>query len=114
MVFKQSDLKGDMIEGLLGGKGSVCLTPLDTALLPEKCGLFAKLTLPAGSTVGEHEHVGEAEVFCFLSGSGFVTDDGERVKIERGDVMITVSGHRHSIENTGKEDMELIAVIIKA
>ncbi|MCL2866212.1 MAG: cupin domain-containing protein [Clostridia bacterium] len=113
MVRKKISLPEESCEGLLGGQGTVTLVHLEQLLLPETCGLCAKLTIPEGCSVGEHEHIGEAEVFYFLSGKGVVTDDDKRVEVQAGDVMTTVSGHRHSVQNSGKDDLVLVAVIIK-
>ena len=52
-------------------------------------------------------------MFYFVSGEGTVTDDGKRVAVRAGDSMTTPSGHSHSVENTGSEDLLLVAAIVK-
>ncbi len=96
-----------------GGAGSVNLCFLEKEHLPANGRLFARLTLAPGCSIGAHEHQGEAELFYFVSGEGVVTDDGVRIPIHTGDAMTTLSGHSHSVENTGCEDLVLIAAIIK-
>lgn len=100
-------------ENMRGGKGQVIIEHLEKEDLPVNGRLFAKVIIAPGCSIGEHEHVGECELYYILSGSGFVLDDGERIPVATGDVMTTGDGHSHSVENTGDVALELIAVIIK-
>jgi len=100
-------------EKMRGGKGSVSICHLEKELLPANGRLFARITIEPGCSIGGHEHVGEAELFYFVSGEGVVTDDGAQVPVKAGDAMTTASGHSHSVENTGKEALVMIAAIIK-
>mgnify|MGYP004668256691 FL=1 len=95
------------------GNGVVEVVSLEKELLPEKCRLFGLIRLKPGCSIGEHEHVGEAEMFYFVSGEGTVPDAGKRVAVRAGDSMTTPSGHSHSVENTGSEDLLLVAAIVK-
>lgn len=113
MIRRESDMPQEVRAEMRGGKGSITIRHLEQALLPEKARLFAKITIPPGASIGEHEHIGEAEIFYFASGEGFVTDDGERHAVKVGDVLTTASGHRHSVENPGPADLVLIASIVK-
>ena len=63
--------------------------------------------------VGYHVHEGETELFCFVSGKGRVKDDENWVEVAAGDSMATFSGHGHAVENTGDEDLVLVAAIVK-
>ena len=56
------------------GNGVVEVVSLEKELLPEKCRLFGLIRLKPGCSIGEHEHVGEADMFYFVSGEGTVTD----------------------------------------
>lgn len=113
MVRREEDQIREVRPQMRGGKGQVTLCHLEKELLPENGRLFAKLILGPGCSIGAHEHVGEAEMFYFVSGQGVVTDDGEEIAVSAGDVMTTPSGHAHSVENTGDEDLVLIAAIVK-
>lgn len=114
MVYRGEELATETREHMRGGKNSVAVTHIEKALLPKSARLFARLSLPPGSSIGEHRHTGEAEMFYFLRGEGVVTDDGERIPVRAGDAMTTPSGHSHSVENTGTEDLVLIASIVTA
>lgn len=113
MVRREKDMQVEVREQMRGGEGSVRLCHLEKELLPENGRLFAKLTLGPGCSIGAHEHVGEAEMFYFVSGEGIVTDDGARIPVKAGDAMTTTSGHAHSVENAGPQDLVLIAAIVK-
>ncbi len=113
MVRNQQDHPTEVRPQMRGGTGSVTIRHLEKAALPPNARLFAQLTLTPGSSIGEHEHTGEAELFYFTSGEGTVVDDGERIPVKAGDTMLTASGHSHSVENTGSEDLVLVAVIVQ-
>ena len=52
-----------------GGKGEVRLEMLlGETELKDKCGLFARVTIPAGSSLGYHEHHGNGESYYIISG----------------------------------------------
>ena len=95
------------------GNGVVEVVSLEKELLPEKCRLFGLIRLKPGCSIGEHPHEGEAEMFYFVQGEGVVTDDGVAVPVRAGDSMTTSSGHRHSVENTGDEELVIVAAIVK-
>ena len=113
MVRRKEDMEREVRENMRGGKGPTVIEHLEKEKLPKNGRLFAKVTVAPGGSIGEHRHDGEAELFYFISGSGVVNDDGERVNVTAGDVMTTGDGHSHSVENIGDVDLELIAVIIK-
>lgn len=113
MIRRQGEHAFEVREQMRGGNGSVVITNLEKELLPASCRLFATLRLAPGCSIGAHEHVNEAEMFYFVSGEGVVTDDGERIAVKAGDTMTTASGHSHSVENTGSEDLLIVAAIVK-
>ena len=113
MIRRAREMAGEVRERMRGGMGRVELCHLEKESLPGNARLFAKLTLEPGCSIGEHEHIGEAEMFYFISGCGVVTDDGERIPVRAGDSMTTLGGHRHSVENTGEEALAIVAVIVR-
>ncbi|MDL2318671.1 cupin domain-containing protein [Eubacteriales bacterium OttesenSCG-928-A19] len=114
MVRKENDMQVEVRKEMRGGKGEVLLRHLEKDGLPENGRLFAKLTLAPGCSIGPHTHTGEAEVFYFAHGEGVVTDDGVAIPVKAGDSMTTLDGHAHNVENTGTEDLVIIATIIKS
>lgn len=62
---------------------------------------------------GHHEHHGEAEMYYILEGTGMYEEDGEAVAVEAGDVTYCEDGHGHGLKNNGKEELVMVAVILK-
>ena len=103
---------------LCGGEGQVILEHL---LSPEqmdgKCGLYARVTIPAGSSLGYHPHHGESETYFILSGLGEYSEgsalaaSGHRV-VRPGDVTFTPDGAGHGLKNIGGEPLVFMALII--
>jgi mannose-6-phosphate isomerase-like protein (cupin superfamily) len=71
----------------------------------------ARVKLPAGCSIGLHCHTNEDELYFITQGSGETSDGETSRNVSAGDCILTVSGESHSIENTGSEDLILIAVI---
>lgn len=111
MITRKADHAIDIRTQMRGGSGDVRLEAL-MPQLPNKTRLFSTITLAPGCSIGVHEHTGETELFYFASGCGRVCDDGEYYDVQAGDAMSTGSGHSHGVENTGTEDLVLVAVII--
>lgn len=97
-----------------GGQGEVILEKLlDAGKLNGKCGLYARVTIPAGSSLGYHVHHGDAESYYVLSGRGVYDDDGVKRPVGPGEVTYTGDGHGHAFDNTGgAEDLVFMALII--
>jgi mannose-6-phosphate isomerase-like protein (cupin superfamily) len=70
--------------------------------------------LPAGVSIGEHRHEGTEEVYFVLDGHGTLIMDHQPSAVGPGDVSLCKSGHSHGIVNTGKTEMRLIVVGLKA
>jgi len=59
------------------------------------------LTLEPGSSIGEHPHWGDDEIYFLISGEGVAVVDGEESRVGPGCVVLTQSGSRHALRNTG-------------
>ncbi len=100
-------------EAMREGKGPVHMTHVfRREELRGKTRLFARLSLPRGSSIGFHRHDGEEEIFYILSGSGVVNDNGTSTRVGPGDAVLTGGGAGHAIENQDEEPLELMAVIL--
>jgi len=114
MIRKAEEMTVDLKERMRGGAGIVAIKHLfEAEELKSKTRLIARLTIPAGGTIGFHRHEEEEEVYYILSGAGEVDDDGTRKTIAPGDAMLTGAGRGHAVYNTGAEPLVIMAVIIQ-
>ena len=103
----------ERVENMCGGKGHVIIEHiLGEKELNGKCGLYAKVTIEPGCTLGYHEHHHESETYYILSGQGLYNDNGQKRPVKPGDVTYTPDGCGHGLDNTGDEDLTFMALII--
>jgi len=90
-----------------GGVGSYFVRTLLDAPAGS-CFLYVRyLVLDPGSTIGKHAHEGDDEVYIITAGRGMMEVDGETLPVGPGAAVLTVSGSRHALRNTGSEEMTL-------
>lgn len=113
MIKRASEMKVDIHEEFLGGKGTLINTHfLDRENAVNSGRLFVKSVLKPGSSIGYHTHNGDFEVYYILKGKALVCENGEESILEEGDSMLTKNGSSHSIENIDETDLEYIALIM--
>ncbi len=112
MITRSEEQSHSIREFMRGGKKHVEHTLL-SAQLPERVRIFNLLTLIPGASIGYHVHEGETELFYFIEGNGRVQDDDAFFDISAGDSMATFSGHGHAVENTGDNNLVILACIVK-
>ena len=109
-----AELKVERVQEMCGGKGHVIIKHiLGERELNGKCGQYAEVTIEPGCTLGYQEHHGESETYYILSGEGMYNDNGTNRPVKAGDVTFTPNGCGHALDNTGKEDLVFMALIIK-
>jgi len=96
------------------GRGAILIEKILDAELGDKCGLYARVTIPTGAALGYHEHHGNGESYFILSGEGLYDDNGEAKRVVRaGDSTWTPDGHGHGLDNSnGREDLVFMALIV--
>jgi quercetin dioxygenase-like cupin family protein len=112
MKITPDDFIKEVRRGMRGGNGDVVIEHIQKEGLPEKLRLIAKITLEPGCSIGHHVHKGETEYYILTRGEATVNDDGTLLPCKAGDVIVTPDGFGHSIENTGGDTMEMVAVIV--
>jgi mannose-6-phosphate isomerase-like protein (cupin superfamily) len=113
MIRKSREMENEVRERMRDGAGPVeILHVFRSRELKGRTRLFARLRLPAGSSIGFHRHDGEEEIFYILSGRGEVSEGGPASPVEPGDAVLTGNGGGHSIANAGPDPLELLAVIL--
>ena len=109
IIFKRSWRNDDNKER----KGHVIIDRiLGEKELNGKCGLYAKVTIEPGCSLGYHEHHNESETYFILAGQGDYDDNGTVRPVKAGDVTYTPDNHGHALTNTGDTDLVFMALII--
>ena len=115
MTIKSSELKTEYRENMRGGDGTVEIAHAASPdMLPTGLRLHAKLTLPAGASIGEHVHENETELFYVLQGQGEMLENGAWAPLLPGDATSTGNGASHALRNTGDTPFVVMATIILA
>ena len=65
------------------------------------------LEMEPGSSIGNHRHGENEEVYVVLSGSGVMVVNDERRAVKTGDVILNKPGWVHGLENTAQEPPKL-------
>lgn len=81
MIKRNADMQKEVREKMREGTGTVeILHVFRKEELRGKTRLFARLRIPAGSSIGYHEHHEEEEVFFIIAGRGTVNDNGVKTR----------------------------------
>ena len=113
MIKRNEEMKREIKVNMRGGDGQVVVTKmLDDAEFKGKSRLMATLTLEPGSSIGEHIHENEEEIFYVIEGEAQYLDGGEWKTMKKGDSCICLGGQSHSIANRGSETLVVAAVIL--
>ena len=97
------------------GKGAVLIEKILDEELGDKCGLYARVTSPAGSVLRCHAHHGNGESYFILKGTGVYDDNGTKRTIGPGDTTWTPDGFGHALDNSsGAEDLVFMALIVNS
>jgi len=113
MVFYSDKMRSQLRSDVRGGTGDMTFVHL---VEPEhtcgKCRVVARIDIPAGSSIGDHPHGPDAEIYIIISGTATVTDNGQTFTLNPGDAMFTGDGNHHSIANNTDQPLSLYAVVI--
>ena len=114
MIKKKAEQEVEKRHAMRGGTGEVTIRHyLKHEEIKARTRLCAELVLPAGASIGPHDHVDEDEIYIIQKGHGLMTDGGKEFTVAAGDAILTGQGASHSIKNTGTEDLVVTAVIIQ-
>ena len=115
MLKRAAELPVNLVQKARGGVGEISIQPLlQDGELQQGCKAFGKITLPVGSAIGQHQHVGDVEAYYIISGTASVQDDESSYQVTAGDLIYTGDGHYHAITNNGPEVVEFIGLVLKA
>ncbi|MDD4847362.1 MAG: cupin domain-containing protein [Bacteroidales bacterium] len=114
MIRRQNEMEIAHREHVLNGEGTIIS---QTLLRPDqmsgKSRLCARNTLPPHSSIGQHPHTIDAEIYYILEGEATVCDNGKEMILHAGDVMFTANGETHSIANNSDKNVVFLAIILE-
>lgn len=106
-------MKNTITKPSANGVGAVLIEQILDTELADKCGLYARVTIPAGSVLGYHEHHGNGESYFVLSGEAIYDDNGVKRTIKPGDSTWTPDGSGHGVDNSnGTAPIVFMALIV--
>lgn len=113
MIIKKEQAYINKIENPRGGEGNMIGHEyMRNVPIKSKLAGFNIMHLEPGAWVGFHQHVGNEELYCILSGTGVMRDNDREEPIAQGDVIFTGDGDWHGIKNTGSENLVFAAFIV--
>ncbi len=111
MVSKKSEHETHFRDNLQGGEGMLILKNL-LKVKPVNVTMFSEVTLPPNTSIGEHLHENESEIYYILEGQGLYSDNGKKIPVDSGDVTVCNSGNSHALFNNGTSNLKLLAIIV--
>ncbi len=64
--------------------------------------------LPPGTTIGDHKHENDEEIYVVLEGKGIMHLDGNSFEVKSGSVIRNKPYGTHGLVNTGDSDMRVL------
>ncbi len=107
IVGTPQEIAGETRTGSHGGVGAYFVRTLLDGVPGSSFKYVRDLTLEPGATIGDHLHQGDDEVYFIITGTGVASVDGEERLLEAGTAILTRSGSRHSLRNTGTEPLRI-------
>jgi len=107
IVGTPKEIPGEVRTGSHGGTGTYFVRTLLDAVPGSAFRYVRDLTLEPGASIGDHLHQGDDEVYFLIAGAGIATVDGEERLVEAGAAILTKSGSRHALRNTGAEPLRI-------
>jgi mannose-6-phosphate isomerase-like protein (cupin superfamily) len=96
-----------------GGNGPVyCSRLLTSTDFDARVDFVDHTVIPAGSTIGLHEHRGNEEFYFLLRGAPRIRVDGHEVRASPGMIALVRSGQSHELVNDTDEEVEILVVQI--
>ncbi|MEZ8411721.1 cupin domain-containing protein [Vibrio splendidus] len=69
-----------------------------------------RVVMPPGSSMGEHSHGDNEEMYIIQKGEGTMIIEGVETKVTAGDMIVNKRFGTHGLANTSKKDIELLII----
>lgn len=106
MLIHFENLEEISMEHMYGGLGSVF-----TRTYMDPLGKIQKIRIPAGGSIGTHEHIISDEICFVMSGTGRAICDGQEELLAPGVCHYCPLGSKHSVINEGNEELILYSAL---
>lgn len=114
MIISKNELKMQEISKPRGGEGVIYQSAY---LIPEwiRSNLmgFNLMELPAGASIGFHQHCDSEELYYILEGNPIVKDNEREERVEPGTVIWTGQGNFHAMKNDTEQRVQFLAFVVK-
>jgi quercetin dioxygenase-like cupin family protein len=70
-------------------------------------------TIPPGSIIGRHQHVGNEEMYFVLAGQPLVTVENDAQRLAVGSLSIVRDGQSHELINDTAENVTILVVQVR-
>ncbi len=115
MLLRKNDLPKVTVENPRGGSGHLDRWDAIKEAIPcRNLSMMSVVELAPGSSIGNHQHVGNFEVYFIASGTGVVNDNGVEHAVAAGDLLLTQDGENHGITNTGSDTLRFLGFILSS
>lgn len=96
------------IPGMNNGTGE-----MTAKMFMDERGKIIPTTIHPGGSIGEHTHPTSDDINYILSGTGIATCNGTEEPLATGVCHICHQGSKHSIANTGENDLVMLTIVVE-
>ncbi len=114
MIARAAEIQEKEDHNVRDGHGSVFTRVLAGRREESKIEMLAVHRLPPGASFGPKRHRKHEEFFYILSGQAVVLDNGERISIGPGDLVVAPANRLIAIRNPGDTDLVFLAGLVEA
>jgi len=69
-----------------------------------------RVVMPPGTSMGEHSHGDDEEMYIILQGEGTMIIEGKEQRVTSGDMIVNKAFGTHGLVNTSEKDIELLII----
>jgi mannose-6-phosphate isomerase-like protein (cupin superfamily) len=69
-----------------------------------------RVVVPPGSTIGFHKHGENEEMYIVLEGQGVMRIEGEKIAVNKGDMILNPAGGSHGLVNNSGDDIDILVI----
>lgn len=108
MLINFNEINEITIPGMNDGTGM-----MSAKMYMDEQGKIIPTKIHSGGSIGLHMHETSDDINYVLSGTGKAVCDNQEEILKAGTCHICKKGSRHSIENTGDNDLVLLTVVVE-